>query len=151
MKLATAIMDIVAAEGPVHVDTVVRRLRESCGLSRAGTKFKNTILETIDRNESHLLLIREKDFLFIDYDSIKVRKRVKPNIDLISEVEIEKAIDLVLSFEKSLKVQELAKNVSRAFGFRSTSKKTSAKITLVIDAMIGKGVLINNNGKIEFR
>ena len=130
---------------------VVRRLRESCGLARAGTKFKNTILETIDRNESHLLLIREKDFLFIDYDSIKVRKRVKPNIDLISEVEIEKAIDLVLSFEKSLKVQGLAKNVSRAFGFRSTSKKTSAKITLVIDAMIGKGVLINNNGKIEFR
>ncbi len=150
-KLATAIMDIVAAEGPVHVDTVVRRLRESCGLSRAGTKFKNTILETIDRNEAHLLLIREKDFLFIDYDSVKVRKRVKPNIDLISEVEIEKAIDLVLSFEKSLKVNELAKNVSRAFGFRSTSKKTSNKITLVIDAMIGKGILINTNGKIEFR
>ena len=150
-KLATAVMDIVAAEGPVHVDTVIRRLREGCGLSRAGTKFKNTILEVIDRNESHLLLIRENDFLFIDYDSVKVRKRVKPNIDLISEVEIEKAIDLVLSFEKSLKVQDLAKNVSRTFGFRSTSKKTSNKITLVIDSMIGKGILINNNGKIEFR
>ena len=151
MKLATAVMDIVAAEGPVHVDTVIRRLRESCNLSRAGTKFKNTILAAIDRNESHLLLIREKDFLFIDYDSVKVRKRVKPNINLISEVEIEKSIDLVLSFEKSLKVQELAKSVSRTFGFRSTSKKTSNKITLVIDSMIGKGVLINNNGKIEFR
>ena len=150
-KLATAVMDIVAAEGPVHVDTVIRRLREGCGLSRAGTKFKNTILEVIDRNENHLLLIRENDFLFIDYDSVKVRKRVKPNIDLISEVEIEKAIDLVLSFEKSLKVQELAKSVSRTFGFRSTSKKTSNKITLVIDSMIGKGILINNNGKIEFR
>ena len=147
----SAIMDIVAAEGPVHVDTVIRRLREGCGLSRAGTKFKNTILQVIDRNENHLLLIRENDFLFIDYDSVKVRKRVKPNIDLISEVEIEKSIDLVLSFEKSLKVQELAKNVSRTFGFRSTSKKTSNKITLVIDSMIGKGILINNNGKIEFR
>ena len=150
-KLATAVMDIVAAEGPVHVDTVIRRLREGCGLSRAGTKFKKTILDVIDRNESHLLLIRENDFLFIDYDSIKVRKRVKPNIDLISEVEIEKAIDLVLSFEKSLKVQDLAKSVSRAFGFKSTSKKTSNKITVVIDSMIGKGNLINNNGKIEFR
>jgi len=150
-KLATAVMDIVAAEGPVHVDTVIRRLREGCGLSRAGTKFKNTILDVIDRNENHLLLIRENDFLFIDYDSVKVRKRVKPNIDLISEVEIEKAIDLVLSFEKSLKVQDLAKNVSRTFGFRSTSKKTSNKITLVIDSMIGKGILVNNNGKIEFR
>ena len=150
-KLATAVMDIVAAEGPVHIDIVIRRLREGCGLSRAGTKFKNTILDIIDRNENHLLLIRENDFLFIDYDSVKVRKRVKPNIDMISEVEIEKAIDLVLSFEKSLKVQDLAKNVSRAFGFRSTSKKTSNKITLVIDSMIGKGILINNNGKIEFR
>ena len=150
-KLATAVMDIVAAEGPVHVDTVIRRIREGCGLSRAGTKFKNTILDVIDRNENHLLLIRENDFLFIDYDSVKVRKRVKPNIDLISDVEIEKAIDLVLSFEKSLKVEELAKNVSRTFGFRSTSKKTSSKITLVIDSMIGKGILINNNGKIEFR
>ncbi|MBQ3421146.1 MAG: DUF3320 domain-containing protein, partial [Romboutsia sp.] len=115
-KLATAVMDIVAAEGPVHVDTVIRRIREGCGLSRAGTKFKNTILDVIDRNENHLLLIRENDFLFIDYDSVKVRKRVKPNVDLISEVEIEKAIDLVLSFEKSLKVQDLAKNVSRTFG-----------------------------------
>ena len=151
MKLATAIMDIVAAEGPVHVDTVIRRFRESCNLSRAGTKFKNTILAGIDRNESHLLLIREKDFLFIDYDSVKIRKRVKPNIDLISEEKKKKSIDLVLSFEKSLKVQELAKSVSRTFGFRSTSKKTSNKITLVIDSMIGKGILINNNGKIEFR
>ena len=150
-KLATAVMDIVAAEDPVHVDTVIRRLRESCGLSRAGTKFKNTILESIDRNESHNLLIRENDFLFIDYDSVKVRKRVKPNIDLISEVEIEKTIDLVMSFEKSLKVPELAKTVSRTLGFRSTSKKTSNKITVVIDSMIGKGILINNNGKTEFR
>ncbi|MBR4397547.1 MAG: DUF3320 domain-containing protein, partial [Methanobrevibacter sp.] len=82
-KLATAVMDIVAAEGPVHVDTVIRRIREGCGLSRAGTKFKNTILDVIDRNENHLLLIRENDFLFIDYESVKVRKRVKPNIDLI--------------------------------------------------------------------
>ena len=64
---------------------------------------------------------------------------------------IAKAIDLVLSFEKSLKVQDLAKNVSRVFGFKSTSKKTSNKITAVIDSMIGKGTLINNNGKIEFR
>ena len=150
-KLATAVMDIVAAEGPIHVETVIRRLRESCGLSRAGTKFKNAISAAINRNEANLNLIREEDFLFIDYDSVKVRKRVKPNIDLISEVEIEKAIDLVLSFEKSLKVNELTKKVSRAFGFRSTSKKTSNRITLVIDAMIGKGILINTHGKIEFR
>ena len=68
-----------------------------------------------------------------------------------AKAEIEKAIDLVLSFEKSLKVQDLAKSVSRAFGFKSTSKKTSNKITVVIDSMIGKGTLINNNGKIEFR
>ena len=69
----------------------------------------------------------------------------------IAKEYIEKAIDLVLSFEKSLKVPELAKNVSRAFGFKSTSKKTSNKITLVIDSMIGKGILINTNDKIEFR
>ena len=150
-KVATAVMDIVSAEGPIHVDMVIRRIRESCNLSRAGTKFKEAIFKAIDRNESHMNLIREDDFLFIDYDQIKVRKRDKPNIDLISNMEIEKSIDLVLSFEKSLKVKELAKMVSRTFGFRSTSKKTSNKIIEVIDIMIGKGILINNNDKIEFR
>ena len=150
-KVATAVMDIVTAEGPIHVDMLIRRIRESCNLSRAGTKFKEAIFKAIDRNESHMNLIREDDFLFIDYDQIKVRKRDKPNIDLISNMEIEKSIDLVLSFEKSLKVKELAKMVSRTFGFRSTSKKTSNKIIEVIDIMIGKGILINNNDKIEFR
>ena len=87
----------------------------------------------------------------MDYNQIKVRKREKPNIDLISKLEIEKSIDLVLSFEKSLKVKDLAKMVSRTFGFRSTSKKTSNKIIEVIDEMIGKEILINTNDKIEFR
>ncbi|WP_297979757.1 DUF3320 domain-containing protein [uncultured Methanobrevibacter sp.] len=149
-KLATAVMDIVVSEGPIHTDIVIRRIRESCNLSRAGTKFKDAIYKAIDRNESNYNLIRENDFLFRDYDQIKVRKRVKPNIDLISDLEIEKAIDLVLRFEKSLKVNELAKMVSRTFGFRSTSKKTSNRIISVIDIMIGKEILINNNGKIEF-
>ncbi|MBQ6813072.1 MAG: DUF3320 domain-containing protein [Methanobrevibacter sp.] len=150
-KLATAVMDIVAAEGPVHTDVVIRRFRESCNLSRAGTKFKDAIFKAINRNESHMNLIRIDDFLFMDYNQIKVRKREKPNIDLISKLEIEKSIDLVLSFEKSLKVKDLAKMVSRTFGFRSTSKKTSNKIIEVIDEMIGKEILINTNDKIEFR
>ena len=150
-KVATAVMDIVSAEGPIHVDMVIRRIRESCNLSRAGTKFKEAIFKAIDRNESHMNLIREEDFLFIDYDQIAVRKRDKPNIDLISDLEIEKAIDLVLSFEKSLKVKELARIVSRTLGFKSTSKKTSTKILEVIDVMIGKEILVNVNDKIEFR
>ncbi len=150
-KLNETVKTIVSIEGPIHVDMVIRRLRESCGLSRAGTKFKSTIMDSIKFNENEGFIINEEDFLFTDYDQIVVRRREKPNMDLISDLEVEKAIDLVLSFKKSLKVKELAKQVSRTLGFKSTSKKTSNKITSVVDAMIGKEILINNNDKIEFK
>ena len=150
-KLNETVKTIVSIEGPIHADMVIRRLRESCGLSRAGTKFKSTIMDSIKFNENKGYIINEEDFLFTDYDQIIVRRREKPNMDFISDLEVEKAIDLVLSFKKSLKVKELAKQVSRTLGFKSTSKKTSNKITSVVDAMIGKEILINNNDKIEFK
>ena len=150
-KLNETVKTIVSIEGPIHADMVIRRLRESCGLSRAGTKFKSTIMDSIKFNENEGFIINEEEFLFTDYDQIVVRRREKPNMDLISDLEVEKAIDLVLSFKKSLKVKELAKQVSRTLGFKSTSKKTSNKITSVVDAMIGKEILINNNDKIEFK
>jgi len=150
-KLDNTVKQIIIIEGPIHEDTLIRRIRESCNLSRAGSKFKNTIKKSIKRIEDKGLILNEEGFLFKNYDQIAIRKRDKPNIDFISDLEIEKSIDLILSFKKSVKVKELSKKVSRTFGFKSTSKKTSNKINSVVDMMIGQGKLINNNGKIEFK
>ena len=129
---------------------MIIRLRKSCNLSRAGSKFKQTIYKAINDNEKEGSLIRIDNFIFANGKEIQIRRRNKPNMDYISNIEIEAAVYLILSFNKSMRIEELTKQVSRCFGFKSTSKKTSKKIKDVLDLMIVDGKLLNINNRIEF-
>ena len=74
---------------------------------------------------------------------------MKPNIDFISDAEIKENVLLVLKLQQSVETKKLVKKVANNFGFKSTSKKTSKRITDVIDYMIGKEEATNNEGHIE--
>ena len=74
---------------------------------------------------------------------------MKPNIDFISDAEIKENVLLVLKLQQSVETKKLVKKVANNFGFKSTSKKTSKRITDVIDYMIGKEEATNNEGRIE--
>ena len=47
--LATLVHEIVAAEQPVHVETVIERLRTAFGLGRAGKRIRDHIGQAVDR------------------------------------------------------------------------------------------------------
>ncbi len=142
--------DIIKQESPIHIDTLILRLRESCNLKRAGTKFKDAINLALKYSEDEGFIKREGDFLFYNGSKIVlVRKRVKPNINFISDAEIKENVLLVLKLQQSVETKKLVKKVANNFGFKSTSKKTSKRITDVIDYMIGKEEATNNEGHIE--
>ena len=63
---------------------------------------------------------------------------------MISDEEIAKSIELVLTYNQNITTNQIAKATSRNFGFRSTSKKTATRINSVLDLMIA-----NNRVKIE--
>lgn len=144
-EIISIINGIVLTEGPVHINEVTRRIKENSNISRSTLKFKNKVNEAIKNSEKKELIYSIDNFLFSNESDILVRKRKKPNIDLISDDEIEENIKLVLVYNTGLKDVDLTKQVAKNFGFKSNSKKTSSKINNVIDYLIAHGKLTNQN------
>ena len=143
-EVAKSIKNIVDIEGPIHIKEVIKRVKDSCNIKRAGSNLKKTVNSAIDEAETSGDIIKIGDFLYDATDNtILIRRRNKPNIDLISDEEISKNIELVLLHKPNLTPKQVAKETSRNFGFKSTSKKTSDRINSVLDLMIA-----NNKVKI---
>ncbi|SEK94653.1 Superfamily I DNA and/or RNA helicase [Methanobrevibacter gottschalkii] len=144
-KVAKSINDIVDIEGPIHVSEVTKRVKESCNIKRAGANLKKRVNEGISEAEKLGYIIRIGNFLYdSSNNNIVIRKRNKPNIELISDEEIAKSIETVLLHKQNVTTKQIAKEASRNFGFKSTSKKTATRINSILDLMIA-----NNKVKLD--
>ena len=144
-EVAKSIKYIVDVEGPIHVKEVINRVKDSCEIKRAGSNLKKTVNAAIGEAEKSGKIIKIGDFLYdASNNDVLIRRRNKPNIDLISDEEISKNIELVLVHKQNLTTKQIAKETSRNFGFKSTSKKTADRINSVLDLMIA-----NNKVKIS--
>ncbi len=143
-KVAQSVKNVVDIEGPIHIKEVTARIKDSCNIKRAGSNLKKTVKLAVDEAENSGDIIRIGDFLYdASNNNVVIRKRNKPNIDLISDEEIAKSIELVLIHKQNVSTKQIAKEASRNFGFKSTSKKTASRINGVLDLMIA-----NNSVKI---
>ena len=52
--ITSVVSEIVSMEGPVHVEEVIRRIRESCGLRRAGRRVRSIINSAIEMAENNV-------------------------------------------------------------------------------------------------
>ena len=142
--VSKSIKNIVDIEGPIHIKEVTNRVKDSCNIKRAGSNLKKTVNLAIENAENSGDIIRIGDFLYdASNNNVIIRKRNKPNIELISDEEIAKSIELVLLHKSNITTGQIAKETSRNFGFKSTSKKTATRINGVLDLMIA-----NNRVKI---
>ena len=149
-NVSKSINEIISVEGPIHVNEVVKRVKDSCNIKRAGSKMKKQVQKAIKESENSGNIIRIGDFLYdASSNDVVIRRRVKPKIDLISDEEIAKNIETILSHKQSLTTASLTREVSRNFGFKSTSRKTSFKIKSVLDSMIAEGTVKLYNDIVE--
>ncbi|MBR0370275.1 MAG: DUF3320 domain-containing protein [Methanobrevibacter sp.] len=149
-NVSKSINEIISVEGPIHVNEVVKRVKDSCNIKRAGSKMKKQVQKAIKESEKSGNIIRIGDFLYdASSNDVVIRRRVKPKIDLISDEEIAKNIETILSHKQSLTTASLTREVSRNFGFKSTSRKTSFKIKSVLDSMIAEGTVKLYNDIVE--
>ena len=150
--MAKSINDIVDIEGPIHVNEVTKRVKDSCNIKRAGSTLKKRVNAAISQAENSGDIIRIGDFLYdASNNNIVIRKRNKPNIELISDEEIAKSIETVLIHKTDVTTSQIAKETSRNFGFRSTSKKTASRINSVLDLMIANNKVKIDNDIVELK
>ena len=151
-NVADSIKLIVDIEGPIHVKEVTKRIKDSCHIKRAGSNLKKTVNAAIETSENSGSIIRIGDFLYdASNNDVLIRRRNKPNIELISDEEIAKSIELVLTYNPHIPTKQLAKETSRNFGFRSTSKKTATRINGVLDLMIANNRVKIDNDYVELK
>ena len=148
--VADSVKRIVDIEGPIHVKEVTNRIRDCCHINRAGANMKKTVNSAIVTAENSGSIIKIGDFLYdASNNNVVIRKRNKPNIELISDEEIAKAIELVLTYNPNISTGQIPKETSRIFGFRSTSKKTATRINGVLDLMIANNSVKINHDHVE--
>ncbi len=149
-NVSKSINEIVNTEGPIHVKEVVKRVKDGCNIKRAGSKMKKQVLKAIKESENSGDILRIGDFLYdASSNDVVIRRRVKPNIDLISDEEISKNIETILSHKQNMTMASLTREVSRNFGFKSTSRKTSVRIKSVLDSMIADSTVKLDNDFVE--
>lgn len=151
-ELALAIERIVEMEGPIRSGEVIKRIREYWGLKQAGKRIKDAINSAALEAEENNQIIIKNDFLYATNESpVKVRRRTKANIDLISPEEIEEAIKLVIQSQFATPPDDLITQTAHLFGFKSTGKKTAKRIQEVLNSLIKSGELVEMpNGMINF-
>ena len=150
--VADSVKLIVDIEGPIHVNEVTKRIKNSCHIKRAGANLKKTVNAAIETSENSGDIIRIGDFLYdASNNNVLIRRRNKPNIELISDEEIAKSIELVLTYNPHISTKQVAKETSRNFGFKSTSKKTATRINGVLDLMIANNRVKIDNDYVELK
>ncbi|WP_428245436.1 DUF3320 domain-containing protein [Ferrovibrio sp.] len=146
------VTQIVTAEGPIHLDEMVIRLREHWGLLRAGNRIRQAIARGVDIAVKSGRLSKDGEFYSIPGAEIRVRDRGdalsltlrKPEI--LPPAEIQKAVITFVAAHLGATEEEAIIGTSRLFGFKATSAQLKQVIVGVIAAAEQDGHLVRQSG-----
>lgn len=144
-RIAQAVEEVVRQEGPIHEEVLQVRLREESDVNRIGKHIRRSIQESVDHAVRSGMVERRGVFLWPpELTEVPVRKRggsVSPDIEEIPEEELATAIELVLQYQFSTPEDEVPAAVAQMIGFGRTSKKTSERISELVDALLKEGAI----------
>jgi very-short-patch-repair endonuclease len=146
-RLATWVLTVVEAESPVHVEEVLRRIREAAGVYKAGTRIRGAIDRAIQllRNERRI----RKDGEFLVFPAMKkvpIRSRegfppAYKGLDRVSPDEICAAIQGVVARSYGISMRELPGATCRALGFNRVTEEMEEATVDWIRTLLAKGRL----------
>jgi very-short-patch-repair endonuclease len=139
--------DMVAVEGPVHIDEIVNRIRDAWGARRAGGRIQDTVERAVDAAVQQGRLSKEQWFLSIPGRSPKVRDRSGVSSvslrrpEMLPPAEMRVAIVEVVDANFGATSDQIVQSVSRMLGFKSTSQQLRELLLDLIRDMIEEGAL----------
>ncbi|MCK5157441.1 MAG: DUF3320 domain-containing protein, partial [Spirochaetales bacterium] len=122
-RVEKAIQKIVEQEGPVHIKVVAKRIADSIGFARVGSRMRDYILYAVKQGKKNHLFHFENDFLYTDSKKqVQVRDRSKlpvsvKKIELVSKEEMQEAFILVVTAAFSLSEEEAVSAALSLMGF----------------------------------
>lgn len=126
-EMVDVLFRIVQAEGPIHEDEVVVRVKDLWGLQRAGSRIQDLVAKGIRSLLVGKRCIREDDCLAVPDAPIRIRNREKatsPGLrkpELLPPAEVRAAILALLEAAHGVRPPELPTALARLLGFKTTT------------------------------
>ena len=144
--LATLVHEIVAAEQPVHVETVIERLRTAFGLGRAGKRIREHIGQAVDRAVADASVRYDDGNAFLQLpggESLEhPRQAAGRPIGQIANAELDLGLMIVAHRTFGSPRDDLVRETARQFGYRRTGRDIAGKLDERIESLLGSGRLL---------
>ena len=154
-RMVEIVTRIVTAEGPIHGEEIMTRVRSLWDLPRLGAKVKAAVSRAIEQ-AAIAGLIDGGPFYAAPAQPITVRDRSKasPSLrkpDMLPPVEIDQAIVTTVADNFGATVDELVVAVARAFGFSATSPALRSVLEARIIRLVETGTLVEKGSLLSIR
>jgi hypothetical protein len=145
--LAETIAQLVRAEGPIHHDLLVDRLKELHGVARAGSNVVSNIERALRSAQQSRVITRESrspfyslsgqnlEFFRVPSDSVR-----RP-IEQIAPNEVSLAILYLVEDQFGMFEESLPAAVARLFGIDRLRAESAAVIDFVVETLIARSLL----------
>lgn len=152
-RMSEIVRQVVVAEGPVHRNEVVIRIRNLWGLQRAGNRIQAAVDAGITAAlVQHTIILQDGDFLDAPKRTARVRDRSAASSltlrrpDYLPPSEIEVAILGLVKDNLGATMEEVTQFVARQLGYKSTSAQLRVAIEDRAKLMLQNGSLQSNGG-----
>ena len=153
-KLADTVAQVVAVEGPIHEEQMMKRVADVWSLNRVGSRIEERIRRAMQmRLNSGKMLLKDRFLWPVGMESPPVRRRDHDSvrdIDFICPEEIGRASYLLLKAQYGMSRDDLVTQTARLLGFNNTGQRVSARIEEVLQDSISHGhILMNGDDKLK--
>ena len=141
-NLSALVRDVISIEQPVHIDTIIDRVRTSYGATRAGKRIRERVEQAIER-----VLGRPRDrtghFLVHDRSARQRRPRrdAKRPINRVAPSEIDGGLLVVAKASYGMEQADLIRETARQFGWRRTGQDIERTLSEGIERLLKAGQL----------
>ncbi len=153
--VAQAMREVIGIEGPVHLTEAARRLADSAGFARVGSRMLEHIKRAAAYGQRNGFLHLKGDFLFADSDEpVRVRDRsdlppAAKKIELVPDEEIGAALLAVIRAAFSLAEEEAISAALSLMGFRHLTAKANRKVGSVLKKLVQDGAVTVEDDKVS--
>ncbi len=147
-KMENWIQDVLKIESPVHLDEVTKRITNAVKVKRRGNRIREKVKSAARQaTRSGSVQIRGEFLYWTKQGKVTVRDRSElPNpsrkLELIAPEEIKAAIKQAISDAFGIERDDLAREVCKLFGFKSSSGDMRQGVEKVVEELIEEEQLI---------
>ena len=136
-ELSDLVRDIINAEQPVHIKTIIDRVRDTYGAPRAGKRIQERVELAIER-----ILDRPRDRTtqFLErtqsLEQLRPRREARRPIDRVAGPEIDEALLLVAKVSFGIEQGDLVRETARQFGWRRTGQEIERRLNEGVERLL---------------